>query len=98
MFQAWNKWKEGKIEDLVDSSVMENCSLDEVSRCVYIGLLCVQDNPSYRPLLSMVVSMLETKTAPLPTPNQPIYFAPGKAVDNKELSINDMSLTMLEGR
>ncbi|XP_021318960.1 G-type lectin S-receptor-like serine/threonine-protein kinase B120 [Sorghum bicolor] len=101
---AWNMWKEGKIEDLVDSSVMENCSPDEVSRCIHIGLLCVQDDPSCRPLMSVVVSMLENKTTPLPTPNQPTYFAlrdsyrPEKAVDNKEFSVNDMSLTVLEGR
>ena len=104
MFQAWNIWKEGKIEDLVDSSVMENCSLDEVSRCIHIALLCVQDNPSCRPLMSVVVFMLENKMTPLPTPKQPTYFAlrdycpPRKTVDNKQLSINDISLTVLEGR
>ena len=104
MFQAWNIWKEGKIEDLVDSFVMENCSLHEVSRCIYIALLCVQDNSSCRPLMSEVVFMLENKMTPLSTPKEPMYFAlrdyyqPGNAVDNKELSINDMSLTVLEGR
>ncbi|KAK3141413.1 hypothetical protein QOZ80_4BG0333590 [Eleusine coracana subsp. coracana] len=35
---AWNLWKDGKIEDLVDSSMKDNCSFDEVSRCVHIGL------------------------------------------------------------
>ncbi|XP_066346024.1 G-type lectin S-receptor-like serine/threonine-protein kinase RKS1 isoform X1 [Miscanthus floridulus] len=30
--QAWNLWKDGKIEDLVDSYVKENCPLDEISR------------------------------------------------------------------
>ena len=104
MFQAWNIWKEGKIEYLVDSFVMENCSLGEVSRCIHIALLCVQDNPSCRPVMSAVVFMLENKMTPLPTPNEPMYFAlrdyyqPRKAVDNKELSINGMSLTVLEGR
>ena len=37
--QAWNLWKDGNIEDLVGSSVKEDYSLDEVSRCIHIGLL-----------------------------------------------------------
>ncbi|TVT98131.1 hypothetical protein EJB05_56583, partial [Eragrostis curvula] len=100
---AWNLWKDGKTEDLVDSSVNNDCSLDEVSRCIHIGLLCVQDSPDCRPLMSAVVFMLENKTTPLPLPIQPVYFAhrdakPGQANDNRVLSVNKMSLTALEGR
>lgn len=91
-----------KIEKLVDSSVMESCSLEEVSRCVHIGLLCVQDSPGCRPLMSEVASMLENKTTQLPLPMQPVCFAhrdaePGRASDDGILSVNDMSLTSLEG-
>ncbi|KAJ1272952.1 hypothetical protein BS78_06G242400 [Paspalum vaginatum] len=100
---AWNLWKDGKIEDLMDTSIMENCCLYEVSRCIHIGLLCVQDSPSCRPLMSAVVFMLENKMKPLPTPKQPIYFAlreyePREAGNIREFSINDTSLTALEGR
>ncbi|KAF8660126.1 hypothetical protein HU200_057684 [Digitaria exilis] len=72
---AWNSWKDRKTEDLVDLSVKENCPLDEVSRCIHIGLLCVQDSPDCRPLMAEVVSMLENKTIQLPTPTCPVYFA-----------------------
>lgn len=102
--QAWNLWKDGKIEHLVDLFVVENnCSLDEVSRCVQIGLLCIQDNPSSRPFMAAVVFMLENKTTSLPMPKQPLYFAqrgyePRKARDHREFSMNDMSLTAIEGR
>ncbi|KAL6844007.1 hypothetical protein ACP4OV_025680 [Aristida adscensionis] len=100
---AWNLWKDGKIEDMVDSSVKESCPLDEVSRCVHIGLLCVQDSPNCRPLMSAVVSMLENGGTPLPIPKQPVYFAQrgsqlGKASDNRELTANDISFTAIEGR
>ena len=96
-------WKDGKIEELVDSSVMESCCLEEASRCVHIGLLCVQHNPSFRPLISAVVSMLEIKTMQLPVPMEPVFFAlrdgePRRASDDRALSVNDMSLTTLEGR
>ncbi|KAK3143622.1 hypothetical protein QOZ80_4AG0302690 [Eleusine coracana subsp. coracana] len=100
---AWNLWKDGKIEDLVDSSMKDNCPFDEVSRCVHIGLLCVQDSPDYRPLMSAVVFMLENKTTPLPVPKQPVYFARRDAThvqstDNRVFSVNGLSLTALEGR
>jgi hypothetical protein len=101
--QAWNLWKDGNIEDLVDSSVKEDYCLDEVSRCIHIGLLCVQDSPNCRPLMSAVVFMLENKTTPLPVPMQPVYFScrdadPGRAGNGRVLSMNDMSLTTLECR
>lgn len=100
---AWNLWKDGKSEQMVDSFVVEsNCPLDEVSRCVQIGLLCVQDDPGSRPVMAVVVFMLENRTTPLPTPKQPSYFAqrgykPRKAGDHREVS-TDMSLTALEAR
>jgi len=100
--QAWNLWKDGKAEDLLDSSVKEYCPSDEVSRCIHIGLLCVQDHPECRPLMSAVMSMLENKTTQLPVPTEPVYFVrrdaePGRA-GYKVLSLNGMTFTELEGR
>ncbi|KAF7006515.1 hypothetical protein CFC21_021552 [Triticum aestivum] len=42
---SWNMWNEGKTEDLPDSSIMDNCSPDEVLLCVHVALLCVQRTP-----------------------------------------------------
>uniref|UniRef100_A0A0E0KVN9 non-specific serine/threonine protein kinase n=1 Tax=Oryza punctata TaxID=4537 RepID=A0A0E0KVN9_ORYPU len=71
---AWNLWKDGRQRDFVDQLVLESCSLNEVFKCIHIGLLCVQDSPNARPLMSFVVSMLENKDMPQPIPTQPIYF------------------------
>ncbi|GJN26330.1 hypothetical protein PR202_gb14253 [Eleusine coracana subsp. coracana] len=70
---------------------------------IVYDLLCVQDSPDYRPLMSAVVFMLENKTTPLPVPKQPVYFARRDAkhvqsTDNRVFSVNGMSLTALEGR
>ena len=54
--QAWSLWKDGNAKEFVDSSIVDNCSLDETSQCIHIGLLCVQDNPNARPLISSIVS------------------------------------------
>ena len=85
------------------SSFAENCSLNEVLRCIQVGLLCVQDNPNARPLMSSTVFMLENETALLPTPKEPVYFRKRKYEiedqrDNVEISLNGMTMTMQEGR
>ncbi|KAF0910645.1 hypothetical protein E2562_004641 [Oryza meyeriana var. granulata] len=99
---AWSLWKEGKTKNLVDSSIVESCSLDEVLLCIHVGLLCVEDNPNSRPLMSSVVSILENgSTAFLAMPNQPAYFARTRSEMDKmtdENSRNTMTVTVLQGR
>ncbi|CAM0902454.1 unnamed protein product [Alopecurus aequalis] len=100
---AWSLWKDGNARELVDSSIVENCPVHEVLRCVHIGLLCVQDDPNARPLMSSTVFMLENGTAPLPIPREPVYFRQrknetGDQRDNMQVSLNDMTITMQEGR
>ncbi|KAJ1272971.1 hypothetical protein BS78_06G244200 [Paspalum vaginatum] len=100
---AWSLWQDGKAIDLVDSSIIETCSPTEALRCIHIGLLCVQDNPNSRPFMSSVVFMLENETTPLSVPKQPVYFSQrypevqGIGEDSTS-SMNDMSVTVLEGR
>jgi hypothetical protein len=87
----------------VDSSIAENYPLHGVLRCIHIALLCVQDDPNDRPLMSSTVFMLENETAPLPTPKEPIYFRKQKYEtenqrDSMGISLNKMTITMQEGR
>ena len=82
---------------------MENCPVHEVLRCIHIGLLCVQDDPNARPLMSSTVFMLENETAPLYVPREPVYFRQRKNKtedqrDNMQISLNGMTMTMQEGR
>ncbi|KAM0897734.1 hypothetical protein ACQ4PT_022359 [Festuca glaucescens] len=71
----WNMWKEGNIEELPDLSIKSSCSPDEVLLCVHLALLCVQENPDDRPLMSFVVFVLENGSTTLPAPTRPAYFA-----------------------
>jgi len=101
--QAWSLWKEGKSMNLVDSSLLGSCSPNEALRCIHIGLLCVQDNPNSRPLMSSVVFMLENETTALSVPKQPVYFSQRyseaqETGENTSSSMNNMDLTVLEGR
>jgi hypothetical protein len=90
--------------DLVDSSLATSCSRNEASRCIQIGLLCVQYNPNYRPLMSSVVTMLENESTPLSVPEQSVHFSmmtgsQGTTGDDPSSSSNGVTLTtLLEGR
>ncbi|KAF7011394.1 hypothetical protein CFC21_025707 [Triticum aestivum] len=97
---AWRLWEDGKATELVHSSFAESCSLHEVLRCIHVGLLCVQDRPDDRPLMSLVTFMLENENALLPAPKQPAYFALQnfEAEKSREYSVNTVSITTLEGR
>ena len=87
----------------MDSSIVDNGALDEVIRCIQVGLLCVQDQPDVRPHMSSVVFMLDNEASPLPTPKEPIFLWKRSHEDagqreNMETSLNDVTITMLEGR
>ncbi|KAL5578970.1 hypothetical protein UlMin_011412, partial [Ulmus minor] len=50
---AWRLWKEGKELEFVDPLLMECREREEVVRCIHIGLLFVQEDPSDRPNTSL---------------------------------------------
>ncbi|XP_044393640.1 G-type lectin S-receptor-like serine/threonine-protein kinase B120 [Triticum aestivum] len=100
---SWNMWKEGKAEALSDSSIMNTCSPDEVSLCIHVALLCVQENPDDRPLMSSVVFVLENRSTTLSTPNYPPDFARHNTEmerirDDIQHSMNSFTLTEIQGR
>nr|XP_040241783.1 G-type lectin S-receptor-like serine/threonine-protein kinase At1g11330 [Aegilops tauschii subsp. strangulata] len=72
---AWSLWREGLAMDVVDPSVSESCSNEEVLCCIHVGLLCVQDDPDARPVMSTVISTLESRSTPLARPDKPLYFS-----------------------
>lgn len=51
-----------------------SCSLDEMLRCVHIGLLCVQQNAVDRPTMASVLLMLNGVSTSLAAPSQPAFF------------------------
>ncbi|KAJ6842388.1 receptor-like serine/threonine-protein kinase SD1-8 [Iris pallida] len=71
---AWNLWNEGKALELVDESVSKSFSEVEVLRCIKVGLLCVQELPADRPLMSSVMVMLGADLTSLPEPTQPGFI------------------------
>ncbi|WVZ99117.1 hypothetical protein U9M48_044464 [Paspalum notatum var. saurae] len=102
---AWSLLNEGNGLDLVDENLDGSFNSDEVLKCLKVGLLCVQENPDDRPLMSQVLMMLaSTDTASVPDPKQPGFAARRAAADDTSWSkpdcsvVDNMTITMVEGR
>ncbi|KAJ6843610.1 receptor-like serine/threonine-protein kinase SD1-8 [Iris pallida] len=102
---TWSLWKEGKSMQLVDESMSYSFSMDEAIRCIKLGLLCVQECPEDRPLMSSVAQMLCIDIASMPQPKQPGFVArSGPSATESSSSkkdpseVNDITNSMLEGR
>ncbi|KAL3509579.1 hypothetical protein ACH5RR_028980 [Cinchona calisaya] len=102
---AWRLWQERNAMELVDKKLLESCNGAEVMKCINIGLLCVQEDPSDRPAMPNVVIMLSRETTTLPSPNQPAYVARRRISGTSSLSskaetssMNRMTISVEEGR
>ncbi|XP_062084145.1 G-type lectin S-receptor-like serine/threonine-protein kinase At4g03230 isoform X1 [Humulus lupulus] len=99
---AWKLWRDNKALDLMDATLSESCNTNEFMKCVNVGLLCVQDDPSDRPTMPNVVFMLGNETASLSNPKQPAFVAwrsiSTSASPNKPLSVNELTTSLEHGR
>ncbi|XP_006366861.1 G-type lectin S-receptor-like serine/threonine-protein kinase CES101 [Solanum tuberosum] len=102
---AWELWRDERALELIDATLIESCSRDEVMRCIHVGLLCVQDYAKDRPSMSNVVSMLMNDTKqPPPPPERPGFFierGDQRAEISEEVvrySINGLSISELRAR
>ncbi|BBG95467.1 S-locus lectin protein kinase family protein [Prunus dulcis] len=100
---AWNLWKEGKSMELMDSTLSSSCSSTEVTRCIQMGLLCVQEKAMDRPTMSEVVSMLSNETMALPLPKEPAFFSRSSDAESSSSrkrchSGNDITISDVDGR
>ncbi|KAF5176756.1 Receptor-like serine/threonine-protein kinase SD1-8 [Thalictrum thalictroides] len=103
---AWKLWNGDKCMELVDDSIGNSASAQDIRRCIQVGLLCVQKNSEQRPTMSSVLLMLSSEAVVLPNPQVPgFYIERGPINDNssyseKQLCLSDDATitTLLEGR
>ncbi|KVI01053.1 Concanavalin A-like lectin/glucanase, subgroup [Cynara cardunculus var. scolymus] len=109
IFKAWRSLKDGTLSDMIDPILKETMgSLQEVSRTIHVGLLCVQNDVADRPTMAEVVLMLKSFSLALPIPLEPAFFMhrSGDAQmpnlveynnlrnnNGSQLSVNDASVT-----
>ncbi|KAF7120976.1 hypothetical protein RHSIM_Rhsim13G0161800 [Rhododendron simsii] len=108
---AWKLWKDGTPLDLMDPALEGSYSINEVNRCIHIGLLCAQPNPDARPSMTKVVRMLNSYST-MSLPQQPAFFArsrttsstlqglePDRPIDKPmTLPVNEESIAELDHR
>ncbi|XP_059635954.1 uncharacterized protein LOC132278157 [Cornus florida] len=101
---AWKHWRDGTPLEIMDPILRDSYSMDEIIRCIYIGLLCVQEDMDARPSMPSVVQMLNSSLDTLPLPQQPPFSVRGrtnqlKSANRTELfSLNEVSISELNPR
>ncbi|KAL6207029.1 hypothetical protein ACLB2K_024274 [Fragaria x ananassa] len=98
--RIWDLWREGQALGIVNPSLLQSYPSDEVSRCIQIALLCIQECVTDRPTMSEVVFMLSNETS-LPFPKKPAFIlqssnpsTPGRG----PYSVNNVTIIMLQAR
>ncbi|XP_009136831.1 putative cysteine-rich receptor-like protein kinase 20 isoform X2 [Brassica rapa] len=71
---SWRLWSNGLPLKLVDPSFQDDYQTNEITRCIHIALLCVQEEAEDRPTMSAVVQMLTTSSIALAEPRPPGFF------------------------
>ncbi|KAI4298624.1 hypothetical protein L6164_032159 [Bauhinia variegata] len=110
---AWKNWSNQTPSELLDPTVRDCYSRNEVIRCIQIGLLCVQENPADRPSMANIVLVLNSYSVTLQLPRQPASFLRGRTPDRLRndlesdqssassailWSVNDSSITQVYPR
>ncbi|XP_073108418.1 cysteine-rich receptor-like protein kinase 6 isoform X3 [Elaeis guineensis] len=83
---VWERWVKGTIFEILDPPLGTHCPRSEMLRCVHIGLLCVQENPSDRPNMLQVVVMLNSNSVSLQAPSRPAFCNGQSGMDSGDYS------------
>ncbi|XP_056860314.1 putative cysteine-rich receptor-like protein kinase 23 [Raphanus sativus] len=105
---TWRLWNSGSPLELVDPSFQDNYQTNEITRCIHIALLCVQEEAEDRPTMSAILQMLTTSSIALAIPRPPGFFFRSRdgqveradpAMDMSALcSVDDASITSVAPR
>ncbi|GMP60852.1 hypothetical protein CsSME_00023550 [Camellia sinensis var. sinensis] len=98
---TWKNWKDGRASNVIDATILKassNC-VQDIMRCIHIGLLCVQENVANRPTMASVVLMLSSFSLTLSLPSQPAFFMQSTINPQSGSSnVNEASITELYPR
>ncbi|XP_038876627.1 cysteine-rich receptor-like protein kinase 29 isoform X2 [Benincasa hispida] len=81
---AWRNWREGTPLNIVDPSIEVQREIrNKVTRCIHIGLLCIQEKVDERPKMTTVLLMLNGDLTNFPNPSQPSFFMNDRTQHNR---------------
>ncbi|XP_072956363.1 cysteine-rich receptor-like protein kinase 15 [Typha angustifolia] len=82
---VWNNWNRGAALQVRDRCLIEECRSQDVLRCIHIGLLCVQEDPSNRPSMASVILMLNSQSITLPSPSTPAFVISSRTLSESHV-------------
>lgn len=98
-------WTEDNLIPLIEPTIYEPCYQLEISRCIHVGLLCVQEFINERPNVSTIISMLNSEIVDLPSPKEPGFVGRPHETDTEssqknldQCSTNNVTLTAVIAR
>ncbi|KAH6820508.1 hypothetical protein C2S53_008781 [Perilla frutescens var. hirtella] len=104
---AWEMWRKDCALELMDPMLRGSCIIDQLQKCIQIGLLCVENNAADRPTIEDVLSMLKNDTATLPMPTNPAFITRNNLLQQvdklssnelRKFSANEITLSQIHGR
>ncbi|KEH22681.1 S-locus lectin kinase family protein [Medicago truncatula] len=102
---AWIQWKEDNILSLIEPEIYDHSHHRSISRCIHIGLLCVQESAADRPTMAAVISMLNSEIMDIPPAREPAFLLRQNMLNtvpseerNEFYSNNALSITDIHGR
>lgn len=101
LIQSWKLWNKDNVLDLIDLRISSPSSLENIMRCIHMGLLRVQEHLVNRPSISTVPSTLSCEIFDLLVPQNPEFtkrWNRSRSSNKTSESANNVTLTMLEGR
>ncbi|XP_039139904.1 LOW QUALITY PROTEIN: cysteine-rich receptor-like protein kinase 10 [Dioscorea cayenensis subsp. rotundata] len=95
---VYKHWNEGKALELKDKRIGEEFPAEQVLRCIHIGLLCVQEDPTKRPCMALAVNMLSSYSTSLPPPLIPGFFSKSSCIMESDEHSGNADIQLVERR
>ncbi|GKV39028.1 hypothetical protein SLEP1_g46864 [Rubroshorea leprosula] len=71
---AWKNWTEGTASNLIDPTLRNDSRINQMTICIHLGLLCVQETVADRPTMGSIVHILNDNSTTLPVPSKPAFL------------------------
>ncbi|KAJ6738000.1 RECEPTOR-LIKE SERINE/THREONINE-PROTEIN KINASE SD1-8 [Salix koriyanagi] len=92
VYKVWKHWRDGTPLKVLDPTLTDTYSRNEVIRCIQIGLLCVQEDPAIRPAMATIVLTLDSYSVTIPLPQEPAFFFQSTITDEVNTSSKEYLL------
>uniref|UniRef100_A0A0D9VWD1 Protein kinase domain-containing protein n=1 Tax=Leersia perrieri TaxID=77586 RepID=A0A0D9VWD1_9ORYZ len=81
---VWDHWSKGTPSKVINRWLQQQAPENEVLKCIHLGLLCVQENPSDRPTMLSVLVMLHGEASSFESPSKPAFIYKSSGIDSSK--------------